>query len=146
MGWEGNRKNVKLWNESVEVVLNKDGTGRLNHNASVVFTRGHCHSLALALHKLTGWPIFGVGYSWDSGEPAHCVVYCPELDDYVDIDGPSVIKRFPGVKITGELTPLSIELFETYFRPDQELAVPFAKTVLNKLATRGVKIPSLAVC
>lgn len=32
----------------------------IDADSSAAFTQGHCHSMAVALHDLTGWPIIGI--------------------------------------------------------------------------------------
>ena len=53
-----------------------------------VFIYGNCHSFALAVHKLTGWPLLGVFRPSDmrDGMPSHVIVEDP-LGRYVDIEG-----------------------------------------------------------
>lgn len=112
-----------------------NGYGVLDKKAEYVFTAGQCHSLALALHKLTGWEIRGFGVG-PYNEPHHCAVYCPELKRYVDIDGDWVVPRW---KDTGSLTREKIRGFATYFPACPTKAMPFARSVLRKLNKKLVK-------
>lgn len=108
-------------------------SGAVDYNAVRVFTRGHCHSFALALHKLTGWPMFGIGCTPNS--PSHCVVYCPQLDEYIDIEGAGVKERWAD-QFERQFCALEagqIPDLIGYREPDVESALPFAKTVLQSL-------------
>jgi hypothetical protein len=81
---------------------------RISENTRSVFLTGHCHSLALAIHQKTGWPMVGI-VAQQSGNPrksldamfdepldmravgrrwVHMGVLSPE-GDFVDIDGAS---------------------------------------------------------
>jgi hypothetical protein len=67
--------------------------GEITEDVITAFMNGHCHSFALAMHQETGWPIMGIRYGSIFSSPGHCVVYCPQLDDYIDIEGPGALKR-----------------------------------------------------
>lgn len=51
------------------------------------FTRGQCHSLAFALHELTGWPIVLMGEVWEGGSSWHHAVVRHPDGGYVDVYG-----------------------------------------------------------
>lgn len=120
-----------------DVELNE--SGEVDSNAVIAFTRGHCHSFALAMHQETGWPIFGIGTAFfNDDEPGHCVVYCPQLDDYIDIEGPGVEGRWPHLFEHVQLvTAEQAANFRTYRKAQVEIAKPFVKTVLQNLPLCG---------
>ena len=68
--------------------LNTLNSNVLNDDAVDFFARGHCASMALALHILTGWPIVGV--EWRNGR--HAVVDSPL--GWFDADGPHARERW----------------------------------------------------
>lgn len=123
------------WGCPVDVEINDQGV--IDEEAEKVFTRGQCHSLALALHRQTGWPIIGFIDRYDDPEiPGHCVVYCPQLDEYVDICGIGALIRWQK-RWDAKPIPLATEAVENglkaYLPIQPEVAEPFAKTVLAKL-------------
>src|SRR5438093_1727877 len=73
----------------------------LDDAAVEFFVNGHCASMALALHELTGWPMFGLkpkprkcpecGHTME--ECSHAVVE-PERGCYVDAEGPGAWFRY----------------------------------------------------
>jgi hypothetical protein len=74
--------------------INKEG--RIDSSAEHAFTRGQCHALALALHKLTGWKLYGLydRNEWDNGEtPGHVVVRSPK-GKYIDITGDNALSNW----------------------------------------------------
>ena len=54
--------------------------GVITDEAERVFTCGHCHSLALALNKITGWPLVGMFHvsDRDDGVASHVGVQSPK--------------------------------------------------------------------
>lgn len=111
-------------------VLNAEG--RVDDTAKDAFLRGQCHSFALAMHGLTGWPIFGVGYGAGHKSPSHFLIYCPDTDDYLDIDGPEADVRYAYL-FRQEVSVFNAE--ETRNPPSYlpcfpEKALPFVRTVL----------------
>lgn len=66
--------------------------GVVDERARLAFTRGQCHSFAVALSRATGWDIVGVLPAWwetDEGqcEWDHFMVWDRENDLFVDIEG-----------------------------------------------------------
>ena len=57
-----------------------------------VFSHGQCHSFALALHKLTGWPLFAM-YEKNTSRAHHVVVQHPS-GDFVDVEGLGAFDRW----------------------------------------------------
>ena len=134
-------KRVKIWNgrggnRTVELTIGDDGFGILDDAARQAFTKGHCHSLALAIHQLTGWPIKGAGYnSYES--PLHTLNYDPTSKRYVDVDGRSSRPGY-GFKIThSRVRVQDVKTFDGYLKPDVKVALPFAKSLLRDL---GIKV------
>ena len=142
-----NNINVDSWWGRRTLVIDDQGFGVIDSEAEIVFTRGQCHALALALHKLTGWPIKGASYyrcsSWES--PSHCLVYWRERRVYVDIEG---AKKHPCIERTKlvvshrRLSPKRVKYgLNWYKEPDLAAAMPFAKAILKQIAERyGVVI------
>lgn len=105
-----------------------------------VFTRGHCHSLALALHKLTGWPLVGL---FDGNAPkgcaSHVCVLTPE-NKVLDIGGADADHRWEYFCNVEKITEARIKEWEDmreleghgYTRRNVEGAIPFAKRVLRQ--------------
>lgn len=60
--------------------------GEIDFNAIDVFTRGHCHSLAIALQELVGGELVGTQEDCCDGIPSHILVKTGH-DTYVDIEG-----------------------------------------------------------
>jgi hypothetical protein len=96
------------------------------------FMSGQCHSLALAIHEETGWPLYGLGREWEIG---HVVVESPR--GFLDIQGLNALARWQ--KIWGEdeeAIPLEVEdvraPLEGYHPPQVEDARPFARRLLRR--------------
>jgi hypothetical protein len=93
--------------------------------------------LAIALHKLTRWPIKGASHWKDEkGSPNHCVVYWPEQRLYVDIHGAKKRVRTDGGTLVVTHRRVSIKdasNFEYYEKPAVQAAIPFARTILRRL-------------
>ena len=125
---------------TIELAVDDAGYGVLNNTAITAFKRGQCHALALAIHELTGWPIKGLG-RYDKQDapdsPAHCVVWCPKLKMYVDIDGKvsrNYYRNDRGWKVLNRnVSPSRAKTFKAYLKPNMRAARPFAKTILRDL-------------
>ena len=121
----------------VPVELNEDGV--IDEDVIKTFVCGHCHSFALTLHKKTGWPI--VGFICEEtndtpNSPGHCAVYCPQLDDYIDVSGPGAFERYRDDNGDTEVKFFAVEeipQFDGYLPLRTEVAEPFAETVLHEL-------------
>lgn len=111
--------------------------GVIDDQARIVFGRGHCHSLALAIHELTGWPLAGM-YDFH-GTLSHVLVWMPD-GMLLDVNG---VRTEEEVNTTlgdpddyvCELTEDDIELeveWNNLFEPMVEEAKPFAKALLAK--------------
>lgn len=141
------RKRVGIWgawgegSSQATVRIDDNGLGVLDQGAHKAFTRGHCHSLALAINKLTGWKMIVIGDSYNS--PQHFLIHCPPLNDYIDIDGPGAIERFKfyADSLTAEFDVKDIDKLEYYKKPDPEMAEPFALALLKKLGVDGNSSP-----
>lgn len=136
--------NVQSWSGNHKVKVRKNGVGVLNQDASNLFTCGHCHSLALAVNKLTGWKMFAVGDEHYS--PQHFIMYCPPLKDYIDVNGPKAVSRYKRLasRLLEEFDPAEIDQLEFYKEPDPEMAEPFAKALLIKLSVEhDIDIPAV---
>lgn len=116
--------------------LKDDGT--IDDSASEVFTHGHCHSFAYALHRLTGWQLVGLYHPCQPlGDctPWHCCVETPS-GDVLDIDGGNALQRFEeyGCTIKRSLTEADVLNFERidYLPINIEAAMPFAINALSR--------------
>ena len=114
-----------------------DGFGVIDDAAITVFSQGQCHSLALAIHKLTGWRIIGAGGP-DPNSPWHCLVYHPTRKGYIDIKG---FREHHGQRrVVNKRLPLKTinKGMDKYLPLQVEDAIPFAKTVLRDLGENFV--------
>lgn len=135
------KTSVQVWNfgDIQKVEIHKNGT--INKNAVRAYQNGQCHSLALAINKLTGFPIYGIADGNNlPTDPGHVVVKNPKNGGFIDIKGYGALARWR--KKWGPVTvhPLTVEQtknLDTYLRPSVSKAIPFAKKVLEKI---GVKI------
>jgi hypothetical protein len=130
------------WHRKIDAILtvDDDGYGVIDDVAVEAFRRGQCHALAIALHKLTGWTIKGLGRRDEQDapdSPAHCVVYCPALRTYVDIGGKvsrGYYNKNRGWKVLNRnVAPRQVRKFRLYLKPNVEAAIPFAKSILRDL-------------
>lgn len=128
------------------------------------FSTGQCHSLALALHTLTGWPLFVLC------DPCYDGDDCPEAPEHVacrqpDGDGAHVVVKDPSgrfVDIAGSwwpdeplnwswdgLVPVPVTEDEVldlgWDQIDAMAALPFAEAVLRGLKVRVPRLPNEAV-
>ena len=128
--------------------------GVIDLPARLVFTRGQCHALALALNEATDWPIVWVGRKTCIREPSclrRPMVPCPcqvghfavRLPDgrILDIDGArhetDVIGSVPLYEAIGTATPelmTCITAGRRWPKPKMEVAREFARTLLDELA------------
>jgi hypothetical protein len=102
----------------------------IDDRAIRVFSSGHCHSLAVALHELTSWPLWG----WKKVSrisPSHVLVMTPKKR-LLDIKG---LRPVPKPTNSAELVPLTlsnIQRFPDYKPLNIENAKPFAHMILEK--------------
>lgn len=66
--------------------------GLLDATAEYAFTHGQCHAMAVALNKLTGFEIVGLGGEISSNGPAHFMVRA-DFDYLLDAEGLHTIER-----------------------------------------------------
>ena len=113
--------------------------GIIDYNAEYAFTRGQCHSLALALHRLTGWELYGlyIRDEFESGKtPSHTVVRTPS-GEYIDIEGNTALEDwreyYPDAKPVA-VTEAQVLEFEhdDYVKPNIKAAMPYAVTLYVK--------------
>lgn len=136
-------RNVKVWSGYYDLTIGDDGLGVIDYNATKVFTNGHCHSLALAIHKLTRWPIKGIGLEEEDDypdSPGHCINYIPEQRKYIDIKG---IRKTPHDRykvLNSRVTVSAVANFRNYLESDIELAMPFAKALLKRNSIKWTEV------
>lgn len=124
----------------VNVKIRDNGKGVIDQSAVTAFTRGDCHSFAIAMHDRTGWPIIGIG--GETHTPGHFVLYDPEIDDYVDIEGPGALDRWDYLAriMIREFDRTEVLAPPVYYKNcDPELAKPFVQTVLEEVDTLPAK-------
>lgn len=134
---------LTIWNfgNVTKIDINKKGT--IDANAKRCFQNGHCHSLALAINKLTGWPIYGIcDQSNAITDPGHIVVKNPRNGGFIDIGGYGALARWRkkwGPVTVHLLTVEQTKNLDTYLRPQIKKAIPFAKKVLERVKYVSVK-------
>src|SRR4051794_37517203 len=84
-----------------EKVLVIHDAARLDEAARLAFLGGHCHSLALALHERTGWPLIAIDHRSD-GVCAHVAVQRPD-GKVVDIAGAHTVEQINDSRIGGTI-------------------------------------------
>ena len=113
--------------------------GIIDYDAEYAFTRGQCHSLALALHRLTGWQLYGLYKPNElryGRTPSHTVVRSPD-GEYIDIGGNTALEDwreyYPDAKPVA-VTEAQVLEFEhdDYVKPNIKAAMPYAVTLYVK--------------
>ena len=109
-----------------------------------VFTNGQCHGLAVALHELTGWPLFGLyrlpSYGWwdnRSKVTTHVVVEHP-TGAVVDINGLRPVRFGEGMRPTTANALLGGPK-KDWLKPNMVLARHFAQIVIRNIEGRSKK-------
>lgn len=135
------RTTVNIWNCGEKNKIDVSKSGDINRNAVLAFKRGQCHALALAINKLTKWPIYGICDNTNSKtDPGHVCVKNPKNGGYLDISGYGAVRRWRkrwGPVTIHQLTPKQAAKLDTYLRPSVTKAIPFAKKIL---ASVGVEV------
>lgn len=109
--------------------------GVIDAEAKYAFTRGHCHSLALALHKITGWPLVGLFPEFNPYIPTHIVVRSPR--GLLDIEGLGADLEWVGRRACNavDMTEASVARLyaepDCYLEPEIDVAMPFAQRLLE---------------
>lgn len=127
-------------------IVEVDADGNIDHNAIKAFTRGQCHALALALHKLSDLPLAGVyprGGYYSGSTPVHVLVQLPN-GSYLDIQGPGAENRWEdwgdGDNQIKPVSKRSVQGFHRidYVKHNVKAALPFAKRLIEAhLETKG---------
>jgi len=94
-----------------------------------VFNYGNCHSLALAINKLTGWPLYGVYRAADmeDGLPSHVAVKDPQ-GRLVDIEGFRSQEEFEQDWHFAELKPVNPWHIRAWIRRRNQTGIGYRKT------------------
>ena len=121
---------------TAELRVDADGFGIIDEAAEMVFTMGQCHSLALALHQLTGWDIVLQGTRDPVADPMswiHAAVRHP-AGPLLDIRGLDP-EPFPetGAERTAPPEFLADGPLPT-FPVNIDAALPFARTLVRDWA------------
>jgi hypothetical protein len=118
-------------------VLVLDDDARVDEAALLAFLGGHCHSLALAIHERTKWPLVAIDQRSD-GVRAHVAVRRPD-GKIVDIAGahrPEDIENArPGGMIIREVTASDLdELHDRHgwVEPVPDVVAPWVDVALEQ--------------
>ena len=122
----------------------------INEDAKQVFISGQCHSLAVALNRLTGWKLYGMytdddinEYGEKTDSPDHVIVRTPY--GFADIGGLGVDERYSRrTSRHFHLLPITEEEIESWEEPrhstwgryhplQTEDAMPYAKLLLKRI-------------
>lgn len=57
----------------------------IDEKAVQLYSNGHCHSLAIAIHRATGWPMVGF-FKRGESSPKHVAILLPD-ERILDIEG-----------------------------------------------------------
>lgn len=106
-------------------VFKLDPQDGITEEAKIVFSQGQCHSLAVAIHELTGYPLYGAMRI--SSEPTHIFVKSPV--GFLDIDGPNADRWFNEEPFP--VTKEEIFNFSLYKPCNPQNAHPFAELVIQ---------------
>lgn len=113
--------------------------GVIDDTAEHVFTHGHCHSLALALHEATGWDIIGSLSGWNGDDtPDHVGVLVPGptpevLDIHGTWDADDWLAEYGGVEWRRVDPEEAYGAFDRMYRkPDVEAARHWVYPVLEE--------------
>lgn len=119
--------------------------GVMDDQARAAFSFGHCHSLALALHRRTGWPLLGLSRHDRQANLTHVVLEMPD-GRWLDASGPQPAdpQPYPGAPPPRSITEEQLlELTEQaeWLAADPQLAESFVDPLLEQA---GVKIAAKA--
>jgi hypothetical protein len=125
--------------------LNREGY--VDHDAEFAFTRGQCHALALMLHRLTGWKLYGFFCEYElenKATPGHVVVRTPS-GSYVDITGNDALNNWLDYwpnSTPHPLTEAEVLGFEKrdYKKPNLEAAEPYALSLAMRYGAKAVQL------
>lgn len=118
-----------------------DKNGQIDYEAVRAFTTGHCHSFALAVNELTGWPIYAsiLNKEFDAYDsPSHVFNKSPK--GFVDVEGFIGNTHWIKQATVYKVTPEEIKKFVDYLKPRPNIALPYAKTMINDLHIKGVQL------
>jgi hypothetical protein len=110
---------------------------RLDEAALLAFLGGHCHSLALALHQETDWPLVAI----DRRADGVCVHVAVQRDDgrIIDIAGAHTLEHINdavgGGAVIRQVTAIDLdELHHKHHwaKPDPDAVSPWVETVLGQ--------------
>ena len=108
--------------------------GVLDNRAVHFFANGHCASMALAIHQLTGWPMVALRPSIglrNAGYVGHAAVRSPiGLLDATGPFSPGQWADWQGLEYD-DYRCSTVEDFP-YARPHIELVIPFAQALLKR--------------
>lgn len=108
--------------------------GVLDQKAKFVFSAGHCHSMALALHRHTGWPILALSGRYSiRPDLQHMVVVMPD-GRWLDVKGPAQ----PEPELYLNMQPmqpaqiLALEGLGDWNDPQEMIAAQFVRALLQE--------------
>jgi hypothetical protein len=101
-----------------------------------IFTHGQCHALAVALHEILGWPIYGIFDSWGPDKTTyHYMLQCPR-GGFADVTGFHCFDC--GYRKTTKRTILA-HRNKDFVKPAMEFARHYAPLVIEKLKKEDKK-------
>lgn len=110
-----------------------------------VFSKGNCHSFALAVAKLTGWELCAKFYREGNPIPGHVFVKTPD-GKYFDVEGlhdpEAFMKLWNNRGCRGEIKPINkwhIRALVRKFKKDGEGYIPTRVKDAIKYAEMGLK-------
>ena len=116
--------------------------GVLDDAAAEFFANGHCASMALALHEITGWPLVSLDVeqecddedgNWQSVKVSgHGVVLSPL--GFLDAKGPGALEDWARHHHLDRHSEYRVSIAHDYpyARPNLEFVFPFAEALLRK--------------
>lgn len=115
---------------TTRVRLGKKVTGIVKE----MFCYGQCHGLALALHELTEWPVFGIYRPRGAlgRYTRHVVVQTPH-GPYVDVEGFLDLEDGEAVRTIKDPVRILLSKRTGWLVPNMEFARHYAPIVLEKI-------------
>ena len=111
----------------VEITL-----GVLDESAEYVFSAGHCHALALAIHERTGWPLLAMsGRHSLRANLQHMVVVMPD-GKWLDVNGPQEPEERYYFQSMTAAEVAKMGKIEYWKNPQTEIAREFVQPVFER--------------
>jgi len=104
--------------------------GIMDSDAQSAFSHGHCHSLALAVHRKTGWPMLGLSRHSRNGDLTHVVLEMPD-GRWLDSRGPSQPDGGDVVEMDARQVISLGDHSKDWLSTDEQLAESFVEPLLE---------------